>query len=133
MKNLRLLVFFPIVFICLFAGCNKDDIPIDKSQLLIGNWEFVVTSEEDSRTVYHMQRTKDFSEKEGAISFSANSEYSYRGRFGFTGQLFLCTGTWQALNDTLIQIQMVYPFQETSKIAIKSLDKNKLEYYYVYN
>lgn len=133
MKDFRLLILLPAVFICLLAACNKDDIPVDKNQLLIGNWEFVVTSEEDSRTVYHMQRTKDFSENDGAISFSADSGYRYRGRFGFTAQPFLFTGTWQALNDTLMQIQMEYPFQETSKIAIKSLDKNKLEYYYVDN
>jgi hypothetical protein len=133
MKNFRMQIFLPIVFICLLTSCNKDDIPIDKSQLLIGNWEFVISSEEDSRTVYLMQRTKDFSEKDGAISFSADSGYRYRGRFGVTAQPFLFTGTWQALNVTLMQIQMEFPFQETSKIAVKLLDKYKLEYYYVNN
>ena len=123
------------IFLMIFVltGCLKDPIPIDMENLIVGNWEFVVSSEEPLYTLYHLKRVAVFPEKYGSVSFSADGNFSYRGAWGFTGQPTLFTGTWRAGNDTLVFVNMARPFEETWNMAIKIVDKENLEYYFLYN
>ena len=127
------LIFLYSLIIFLLTGCQKDDIPFDKENLIIGNWEFVVSSEEASYTLYHMNRTSDFSEKYGSMYFGSDGKFSFKGSWGFTGQPTMFSGSWSPENDTLIYIEKTQPFTESWKIAIKKLDQKSMEYYYLYN
>jgi hypothetical protein len=117
----------------ILSGCGKDDIPVDKDNLIEGNWEFTVSSEEPGYTLYHLKRTDKLSEKYGSMNFNEDRSYSFKGAWGFTGQPWLFTGTWSVVNDTLISVEMIQPFQETWKMAITKLDKKYLDYYYQYD
>ena len=121
------------VMIFLFVSCNKDEIPFDKDNPITGNWEFVVSSEEPSYTLYHMKRTAELSEKYGSLYFGPEGEFKNANSWGFTGQPTMFTGTWSAQNDTIILVEMTLPFAEKWKMAIKKLDKNTMEYYFLYD
>jgi hypothetical protein len=116
-----------------FIKCNKDDITFDKDHPIMGNWEFVISSEETNHTLYHMKRTAKLSEKYGSLYFGPDGEFKNKNSWGFTGQPTMFTGTWSAQNDTLILVQIVQPFSETWKMAMKKLDKESLEYYFLYD
>jgi hypothetical protein len=121
------------VMIFLFVSCNKDEIPFDKDNPITGNWEFVVSSEEPSYTLYHMKRRAELSEKYGSIYFGPEGEFKYKSAWGIAAQPCLFTGTWSAQNDTVILVEMTQPSLEKWKMAIKKLDKESLEYYFLYN
>ena len=125
------LSFLLILF--LTFSCNKNEIPIDKNNLLVGYWEFIVSSEEPTHTVYHMKRTRNFSEKYSSTNFSIDGVYSYRGSFGIAGQPTLFMGTWTSINDTLVFIDLESPFNESFRLAIKVLNKTNMDYYYLNN
>jgi hypothetical protein len=122
-----------LVILFLIPGCNKDDIPYDKVHPINGNWEFVVSSEEPSYTLYHMKRTSELSEKYGSLYFGPEGEFKNANSWGFTGQPTMFTGTWSAQNDTIILVEMTFPFTEKWKMAIKKVDKESLEYYFLYD
>jgi hypothetical protein len=126
-------VLFLFLLLYTLSGCGKDDIPVDKDHLIIGNWEFIETEEMESLTIYHMKRTSSLSGKYGSTWFSPDGNYLFNGSWGFTGQSWQFNGTWSAVNDTLISVEMIQPFQETWKMAITKLDKNYLDYYYLYD
>jgi hypothetical protein len=127
------LIILSCLIIFLLISCHKDEIPYDKENLISGNWEFVVSSEEASYTLYHMNRTSDFSDKYGSIYFGSDGKFSFKGSWGFTGQPTMFSGTWSPKNDTIIFIELTQPFAESWKIAIKKLDQKSMDYYYLYN
>ncbi len=125
-----------VTVICCFSllmlsACREVEIT-DKDNLLIGYWESVSSTEEESGTIYHMKRIDYFRDKYGTMFFSADGNFALRSSWGFTGQPTNFTGTWAALNDTVLQIEIAQPFQEDWKIAIKKVNREAMEYYYVY-
>jgi len=116
----------------LFTRCGKDELNYDKDNPLLGNWELIVSSEEPSYTLYHMKRTAEFQEKYGSLFFGADNKFLYRSSWGFAGQIVKVSGTWSALNDTLFRIETGEPFRETWKIALTKINKETMEYYFLY-
>jgi hypothetical protein len=118
--------------IFLSISCSKDEIHFDKNHPIIGNWEFVISSEETTYTLYHMKRTADLSYKFGSVAFGAEGVFKKIDSWGFSGQPTTFGGTWAAQNDSLILVEMTQPFQETWKMVIKKLNKESMEFYYLF-
>jgi hypothetical protein len=128
----RWLSLFYLVLLILIPSCNKDDFLFDKDHPILGNWEFVTASEEESYTLYHMKRMADFSDKFGSINFGTGGEFKNMGAWGIAAQPTLFTGTWSAQNDKIILVEMTLPFAEKWKMVVKKLDREHLDYYYLY-
>lgn len=123
----RIVILICTISLLLFSSCRKVEI-IDKDNLLIGYWESVSSSEEESGTIYHMKRIDYFRDKYGTMFFSEDGNFALRSSWGFTGQPTTFNGNWQAVNDSVLQINIVQPFAESWKIVIKTVNKDSMEY-----
>lgn len=126
------LIFVSLIVIIL-SSCKDEELIIDRENLLIGNWEFEVSSERSDNTIYQLRHTEKFSEKYGSLFLGKDSLYQYRGSWGAAGLPTMFEGTWFSINDTLIQISLQFPVKEDYKLAVPFVNSKELRYYYIYN
>jgi hypothetical protein len=121
-------IFLLLLLSCLFLiSCQKDDIKIDPENLIIGVWNY--SGYQNNTMVY--VRQKDFTQIPG-YKFKADGTLIERKNAGWCGTPPVSyadfDGTWNILNDTLIQIKDGYWGGTTNyKIDIESVTKDSLK------
>lgn len=130
MKNICLFILFICVMV--LQDCIKDDIIVDRDNLILGNWEFKSSSEILGKEFISMKRTKFFTEKFGSMKFSSGGDFGMSQSFGFAGQLMYFAGNWSYLNDSIIEIDIDQVLPINYRIVVTRLDKTNFEYYYLY-
>jgi hypothetical protein len=123
MKKIILLVFL-LSFIV--SSCSKNDIKIDKDNLLIGTWIFSHSSATGS--VY--SRAKDFTQTYG-YRFNLDGTLTERNLSGFCATPPVSysdyTGNWTILQDNLIQvIRTNYDGPKSYKLEIQLVTTDSL-------
>ena len=129
MKKLFLLLIFVGT---LLLSCNKDEIGIDKDNLLIGVWNF--SDYQGNTNIY--QRSHEFTNK-NCYQFNNDGTLIERKNAGFCGTPPVTysdyEGIWSILNDTLIEINVGYWGGSTIyQLDIESVNINSLEVQFVY-
>ena len=127
MKNL--IIICTLLFIAL--GCSKDNIQIDPDNLLIGVWNYSDFNNNDNIYI----RSNEFIENH-CYKFNSDGTMTEKKNSGWCGTPPISyadyPGTWNIINDTLIQISVGYWGGITKyKLDIQSLDSNVLKVSYV--
>ncbi|HBC78188.1 MAG TPA: hypothetical protein DEO60_13680 [Bacteroidales bacterium] len=127
MKNL--IIICTLLFISI--GCSKDNIQIDPGNLLIGTWNYSDYNENDNVFI----RSNEFTENH-CYKFNSDGTMTEKKNSGWCGTPPISyaeyPGTWNIINDTLIQISVGYWGGNTKyKLDIQSLDPNFLKVSYV--
>ena len=127
MKNLITLctLFFILI------GCSKDNIQIDPDNLLIGVWNYSDFNNNDNIYI----RNNEFVDNH-CYKFNSDGTMIERKNSGWCGTPPITyadySGTWNIINDTLIQISVGYWGGTTQyKLDIQSVDSNALKVSYV--
>jgi hypothetical protein len=127
MKNL--ITICTLFFI--FIGCSKDNIQIDPDNLLIGVWNYSDFNNNDNIYI----RNNEFVDNH-CYKFNSDGTMIERKNSGWCGTPPITyadySGTWNIINDTLIQISVGYWGGTTQyKLDIQSVDSNALKVSYV--
>jgi hypothetical protein len=127
MRNLITLctLFFILI------GCSKDNIQIDPDNLLIGVWNYSDFNNNDNIYI----RNNEFVDN-NCYKFNSDGTMIERKNSGWCGTPPITyadySGTWNIINDTLIQISVGYWGGTTQyKLDIQSVDSNALKVSYV--
>lgn len=127
MKNL--IITGTLAFILI--GCSKDNINIDPDNLLIGVWNY--SDFNNTENIYI--RSNEFVENH-CYRFNSDGTLTERKNSGWCGTPPITyadyPGTWNILNDTLIQIDVGYWGGTTKyKLDIQFVDSKELRLLYV--
>lgn len=127
MKNL--IIIGTLLFISI--GCSKDNIQVDPDNLLIGVWKYSDFNNNDNIYI----RSNEFIENH-CYEFNSDGTMTERKNSGWCGTPPITyadyPGTWNIINDTLIQISVGYWGGTTKyKLDIQSVDSNILKVSYV--
>lgn len=127
----RVFLILMVLFLVL-SGCRKDEIRIDRNNLLIGVWNYSEYSQNNS--VY--ARQKDFIQNPG-FKFNADGTLVERKNAGWCGTPPVTyadyDGTWTMLNDTVMQISDGYWGGTTTyKLDIESVTADSLKLNMIY-
>jgi len=127
MKNL---IIIGILFF-ISIGCSKDNIQIDPDNLLIGTWKYSDFNNNDNIYI----RGNEFIENH-CYKFNSDGTMTERKNSGWCGTPPISyadySGTWNIINDTLIQINVGYWGGTIKyKLDIQSIDSNVLKVSYV--
>lgn len=117
-----------ILFFLILTSCNKDEIKIDSSNLLLGTWN--VSGYEDNTTIYN--RSNAFIDEPG-FEFKNDGTLIERKNSGWCGTPPISyanySGTWSVINDTLIQVEVGYWGGTSSYyLDIESVDSKYLKF-----
>lgn len=129
MKN----TLFSILFLLMLAGgCSRDEILIDRDNLLIGVWNF--SEFKDNSMVF--LRNNEFIDNH-CYEFNSNGTMTERKNSGSCGTPPVIyadfSGSWTVVNDTLIRIKVGYWGGTISyKLDIEEIDSNSLTASYFY-
>jgi len=126
MKNL--ITICTLFFILI--GCSKDNIQIDSENLLIGVWNYSDFNNNDNIYI----RNNEFVDNH-CYKFNIDGTMTERKNSGWCGTPPITyadySGTWEIINDTLIQINVGYWGGTTKyKLDIQSVDSNVLKVSY---
>ena len=127
MKNLLIIV--TLLFIA--VGCSKDVIQIDPDNLLLGVWNYSDFNNNDNIYI----RSNEFIENH-CYKFNSDGTMTERKNSGWCGTPPISyadySGTWNIINDTLIQINVGYWGGTTNyKLDIQSVNSDVLKVSYV--
>jgi hypothetical protein len=121
-----------VSLLIIIAGCSKEKIQIDPDSLLIGVWNYSDFS--DNSYVY--TRSSDFAVAP-CFKFNGDGTMTERKNSGWCGTPPVTyadyPGTWEILNDTLIQISVGYWGGTIDyKLDIESIDSDILKASFIY-
>ena len=123
------------IFSCLFllGACSKDEINIDPDNLLIGVWNY--SGYQDNSLIF--SRNNEFIDNQ-CYRFNADGSLTERKNSGWCGTPPISyadfSGTWNIINDTLIQVEVGYWGGTTNyKLDIEELDSKSLKASYIYD
>jgi hypothetical protein len=123
-KNLSLYIFFLSLFL---YSCSKDEIKIEPDNLLIGIWNY--SDYQDNASIF--TRSQEFVDNH-CYRFNPDGTFLERKNAGWCGTPPISyadyPGTWNVLNDTLIQINVGYWGGSTSyRLDIESISSKSLK------
>ena len=129
MKKTFLSIFSLLILV---AACSKDDIRIDPENLLIGIWNY--SDYQNNSSVF--TRDDHFIDNH-CYKFNSDGTLTERKNSGFCGTPPVTyadySGTWEIINDTLIQITVGYWGGTTKyKLDIEQIYTNSLIASFVY-
>jgi len=115
----------------ILIGCSKDNIQIDPDNLLIGVWNYSDFYNNDNIYI----RNNEFVDNH-CYKFNSDGTMTERKNSGWCGTPPITyadySGTWNIINDTLIQISVGYWGGTAQyKLDIQSVDSNSLKVSYV--
>jgi hypothetical protein len=124
MKKIILLIF---LFSFIMGSCSKNDIKIDKDNLLIGTWIYSHSTVDAS--VY--SRAQDFTQTTGYI-FNLDGTLTERNLAGFCATAPVSysdySGSWTILKENLIQVNRTnYDGPKSYKLEIQSVTTDSLK------
>ncbi len=124
MKKLSLFIFFLSLFL---YSCSKDEIKIEPDNLLIGIWNY--SDYQDNASIF--TRSQEFVDNH-CYRFNSDGTLTERKNSGWCGTPPISyadyPGTWNFLNDTLIQINVGYWGGSTSyRLDIESISSKSLK------
>lgn len=127
MKNL----LFVVTLLFISIGCSKDNIQIDPDSFLLGVWNYSDFNNNDNIYI----RSFEFIENH-CYEFNSDGTMTERKNSGWCGTPPITyadyQGTWNIINDTLIQINVGYWGGTIKyKLDIQSVDSNVLKVSYV--
>jgi hypothetical protein len=123
-KKLSLFIFFLSLFL---YSCSKDEIKIEPDNLLIGIWDY--SDYQDNASIF--TRSQEFVDNH-CYRFNSDGTLTERKNSGWCGTPPISyadyPGTWNFLNDTLIQINVGYWGGSTSyRLDIESISSKSLK------
>jgi hypothetical protein len=123
-KKLSLFIFFLSLFL---YSCSKDEIKIEPDNLLIGIWNY--SDYQDNASIF--TRSQEFVDNH-CYRFNSDGTLTERKNSGWCGTPPISyadyPGTWNFLNDTLIQINVGYWGGSTSyRLDIESISSKSLK------
>jgi len=126
-------IFAIFSFLFLLGACSKDEIKIDPDNLLIGVWNY--SGYQDNSLIF--ARNNEFIDNH-CYRFSADGSLTERKNSGWCGTPPISyadfSGTWNIINDTLIQVEVGYWGGTTIyKLDIEALDSKSLKALYIYD
>ena len=124
MKKVILLIF---LFSFIMGSCSKNDIKIDKDNLLIGTWIYSHSSDE----TYVYLRALDFTQTNG-YRFNLDGTLIERNLAGFCATPPVSysdnSGSWTILKENLIQVNRTnYDGPKSYKLEIQSVTSHSLK------
>jgi hypothetical protein len=111
----------------LLNSCTRDDIDFDPDNLLIGAWIF--SEYQDNLYIYN--RSNEFTDNQ-CYKFNIDGTLIERKNSGWCGTPPISyadySGTWNLLNDTLIQVNVAFWGGNTTyKLDIESINSTSLK------
>lgn len=121
-------IYFTTLLLCsLLYSCSEDGIEIDPDNLLIGTWTY--SDYQDDASIF--SRNQKFN-NDHCYKFNPDGTLTERKNAGWCGTPPISyadyDGTWTALNDTLIQINVGYwGGSQVYDLDIEALDSHSLK------
>jgi hypothetical protein len=118
---------------CLLSGsCSKDEIPIDKDNLLLGVWNYTRADNE----VFIYSRAQSFSQCLG-YTFREDGSLVERGLAGFCATPPVSysdyQGTWTILSRNMVKVDVSnYDGPKSYRMEIRSVDNDSLKVVRIY-